>query len=159
MRCSRLELLGCGRFKLFRPHCLFSSNLFRRLVLSKALEGALPHHSVASPTGELNLGDQLRLDPGDVFCSARRAFARERALVGRQRDELLKEPPGIVLVKAGSHPTRMDEVITSVHTDQKRTQITRAPAPTTDHHFLATSAFGLKPGVRASRAIRCCGAF
>src|SRR6187399_3275128 len=120
MRSSRLELLGRGGRKLFQRHRLLSPNVFRGLVLAKSLEGSLPNHAVASPPGKLNLGDQLRMDPGDVFCSARRAFARERALVGRQRNEALEEAARIVLIEAGPHPPRMDEVIASVDTDQER---------------------------------------
>src|SRR3954469_9549086 len=112
MRYSHLELFGRGRFKLFQRHRLFGPNLFRRLILAKTLEGCLPNHAVASPTRELNLGDQLRLDPGDVFCSAGSAFAGERALVGRNRNEFLEKAAGIVLVKAGPNSARMDEVIT-----------------------------------------------
>ena len=99
MRCSRLELLGCGRFKLFRWHCLFSANLFRRLVLSKTLEGGLPHHAVASPAGELDLCNQLRLDPGDVFCSARRAFAVKGLLSVDSATSFLRSPPELLLLK------------------------------------------------------------
>jgi hypothetical protein len=38
---------------------------------------ALDHNGAPEPPGELDFGDQLRLDPGDVLGSARRTFAGE----------------------------------------------------------------------------------
>src|SRR4051794_31564435 len=64
------ELFWRSLFNLLGKHRLFGTNFFCRLVLTQSLEGGLANHSVGGPTREFNLGDQLWLDPGDVFASA-----------------------------------------------------------------------------------------
>src|SRR4051812_18412642 len=138
--CSCLELLNCRSFDLFRRHRLFGPNLFGRLVLAQSFEGSLAHHAVAGPPGELDLGDQLRLDPGDILASSRRTFAGEGALVGRKCDELFEETTRIVLIEASPDAPRMDKMITFIHSDQERAQIARASAPAADHYLLPAPA-------------------
>ena len=45
---------------------LIGFNLFCRLVLPQAFERRLAHHAVPGPAGEFDLGDKLRLRPGDT---------------------------------------------------------------------------------------------
>ena len=137
---------------MLRPH------LTRRLVLAQAFECGLPHHAIAGPARELDLGDQLRLDPGPVLALARRVLAAERASISLQRVELLEQGAGVALVEARADAARMDEVIAAVHADQQRAQVVRAAAPAADHHLLAGAALGLEPGLGASGLVRRTGA-
>src|SRR5687767_5383028 len=115
MRGFRLQLLKGGRSDLVGRHRLFGAHLFSRLVLAETLESSLTNHAVGGPSGELYFGDQFRLDPRDVFTSAGRTLAGEGAGIGRQRDKLLEETNGIVLVEACSDPPRMNQVVTPVN--------------------------------------------
>ena len=98
-------------------------HLGRGFVFAQTLEGGLPHIAVAGPARELDLGDELRLDPVPVGLLARRALAAERALVGLERVELLEEPAGIARVEAGADPAGVDEVIAAVDADEQRAQV------------------------------------
>ena len=160
MRCSRLELLGCGQISSSSGGTAASARTsFAGLSSRRPLKAAC--RTMPSPVQPANSISAISFGLTQVTSFALRGapLPVKGLLSVDSATSFLRRPPELLLVKAGSHPTRMDEVITAINPDQKRTQIARASAPTADHHFLAASAFGLKPGIGAAGLIRRGGAF
>jgi hypothetical protein len=80
---SSASSTGAGRFR---------AHFARRFVLAHAFKGSLAHIAIAGPARELDLGDELRLDPGPILALARRTFAAEWIAIGLAGVELFEEP-------------------------------------------------------------------
>ena len=93
---------------------MLGAHLFGGLVFAQTFEGGLADHARAGPAGELDLGDEHRLDPIPVLLFAGRILAGERALVGGVRFELLEQVLGIARVEAGADLADMDQMIAAI---------------------------------------------
>ena len=94
-----------------------------RLVLAQALEGGLPNHAVGGPSGELDLGDELGLDPMDVgpFCGA--PIAGEWRLLSPPRPSAAAAARlTFVGAESGADAAHIDEMVAAVDADQQRAE-------------------------------------
>src|SRR5215475_2692462 len=69
--CGSRRVVGVARRRL-------GAHLARWLIFAQAFERAFPDIAIAGPAGDLDLGDQLRLDPSPVRLAPRRAPAAKR---------------------------------------------------------------------------------
>src|SRR5262249_60876866 len=77
------------------------------LVRAKRLEGCLARVALACPACELDLGNQLRLDPGPVLALARRARAAKWTSIAFETVQLVKKACRIARVEARADLSRV----------------------------------------------------
>src|SRR5215470_18231292 len=110
-----------------------------RLVRAKRLEGCLARIALACPAGELDLRNQLRLDPGPILALARCARAAKWTSIAFETVQLVKKACRIARVEARADLSRVHEMIAAIDPDDQRAQIALVAAPAADHHFLPTA--------------------
>src|SRR5579875_455069 len=135
---------------------LLPDHLGGGLVLPQAEVAGVAQASGARPFGEGELGDERRLDPGDVALADRVGLAERRALTS-QRAQPPAELTERVAVEAGADLARVAQVaMTVVVAEEQRAELGPAAArggDAADHELLAGLALELQPGAGAGRAI------
>ncbi len=86
--------------------------------------------AVVRPLGELDLGDELRLDPDDVALADARHLRNllERRRVPLERLQLRQEPVDLAVAEPGADVPDVDEVAALVGREHERAERARAPA-------------------------------
>ena len=146
---TRLPFRISGRHRLLAPH------LGRLLVLAEALVGGRAQAAVVRPLDELDLGDELRLDPDDVALADPRHLRHlaERRRVALERLQLLQQPVDLAVVETGADVADVDELAALVGREDERAERPCATALAArvagDHELLAAVALDLQPLARA----------
>ena len=128
-------------------------DLLRRLVLPQPLERGLPDVAAIGPAGELDLGDQLGLQPMHVAGLLRRILAAERALVRRRRLQRRHDAPDDVLPEAGADKADERQMTAAIDAGHQRTEFAVGGLPAAEHDLLPGADLGLGPALGASGAI------
>src|SRR5207248_2129960 len=125
------------------------------LVLAQSLVARRPQALVVCPLDELDLGDELRLDPDDVALAHLRHLRHlmERRLLALERTQLLEQTVDLLVREAGTDVARVDELVAFAHAEDERTERVRA-APLAsrvagDHELLPAVGLDLQPVARA----------
>src|SRR5690606_2825415 len=86
------------------------------------------------------------------------ADAGERRLRGRDRLQLRQQVLNLGGSVACPDPPDVDEVVAAIDADQERPELAVSGRIAADDDFMASSAFGFGPGIRASGDVWCIGA-
>ena len=106
---------------------------------------------VVRPFGELDLGDELRLDPDDIALSDAGHLRNllERRRLPLERLQLAEEPIDLAVAEPGADIPGIDEVAALVGREHERAERALAPALPArvagDHELLLAVALDLQP--------------
>src|SRR5205814_4740687 len=130
-------------------------DLARRLVLAQTEERGSPKMPVVRPLRELDLADELRLDPHDVALANLRHLRDgcERRGVASQRLELREQVVDLPLGETGSAVADPLQLVTTVGGEHERAEAAGTPPlalrPADDHELLTPVGLDLEPVARA----------
>src|SRR5205814_4075054 len=134
---------------------LLAADVLGRLVLAKPLIGRRAEVAVVRPLDELDLADELRLDPPHVALShlGHLGHDLERRALALERLQLLQEPPDLGVREPGAAVADICQLCASLNREHERTKRSRAPALALrvagDDELLAVLGLDLQPVARA----------
>src|SRR5581483_8951622 len=133
---------------ILRLHGRLAAHGPRRLVVAEPLERRRAQVPVVRPLEELDLADELRLDPDDAALPDLR-LGGERRRFAAQRLELRAQLVDRALAETGADVADPHEVLAAPDAEDERAEAARATAlalrPAADHELLPAVSLHLEP--------------
>src|SRR5579864_6369377 len=124
---------------------MFSDHFGRWLVFAKSFKRPCPHHAIAGPSSEFDLGDDFRLQPVDARLMARRVLTHEWILVYREFLQPWENSPHDLCAKARANASNINKLIIAIDSGEQRAEAAAFAGPPAKHDFLPGAALGLGP--------------
>ena len=116
----------------------------------KPLKARLANEAVGRPAGELDLGDQFRLEPDDPGLLLRRADPGEGRLCRLHRLQLRQQVLDLGSPVTRADATDIDEVVAAIDADQQGAEFAVGRRIGADDDLMAGAAFRFRPGLGAA---------